>query len=134
MRMQQAVTSIFILLLFFSLAAGLNAVKADSQFQLVLTGMLRIELPMNRTYTTGFLLLNVSFGSLVGANINHSLTYSLDGKFMGAMPIEFHDPHRLTFQGFFTATGLKQNQYTGTRFTIFGPMVFSIRRLLEWIM
>ena len=104
MRMQQAVTSIFILLLFFSLAAGLNAVKADSQFQLVLTGMLRIESPMNRTYTTGFLLLNVSFGSLVGANINHSLTYRLDGKFMGAMPIEFHDPHRLTFQGFFTAT------------------------------
>ena len=104
MRVQQAVTSIFIFLLLFSLAAGLTSVKgADSQFP-PLTGMLRVESPINRTYTTKFLLLNVSFGSLVGANINHSLTYSLDGRFMGAMPIEYHDPHRLTFQGFFTAT------------------------------
>jgi hypothetical protein len=103
MRLRQTITSIFILALFFSLAAGLNAVKADSQFP-PFTGILHVESPINRTYTTGFLILNVSFSSLLGANINHSLTYSLDGRFMGAMPIKFHDPQRLTFQGFFTAT------------------------------
>jgi hypothetical protein len=103
MKLQQVSASIFILSLFSSLAAGLTTVKADSQFPFPI-GMLHIESPINRTYTTGFLQLNVSFSGLCFDSIKHSLTYSLDGNYMGTLPIEPHYPDWLSVQAGFTAS------------------------------
>jgi len=97
-------TLIFILALLLSLAAGLTAVKADSTSDFSFASGFRINSPINRTYTSRSLILNASFGSLVGSIINHSLSYSLDGKYMGAIPIVAHYPDYLSFQGFFTGT------------------------------
>ena len=104
MNRKQALTVIFIFAFLFSFAAGFSIVKADSASDFSFASGFRIDSPINRTYTSRSLILNASFGSLVGANINHSLTYSLDGTYMGNIPIVGHYPNWLSFQGFFTGT------------------------------
>jgi hypothetical protein len=96
-------TLIFISILLFSSAAGLTTVKADSIFP-VLISPVHIDSPINRTYTSDSLTLNVSFSGFCFSSIQHSLTYSLDEKDMGAMQIVPHYPDYLSVQAGFTAS------------------------------
>lgn len=100
----KTVSAIFFLsVLLFSFAAGLGYAKAESTFP-VLISPVHIESPINRTYTSNFLILNVSFGGLCFNSIQHSLTYSLDGKVVCALPIVPHYPDYLSVQAGFTAS------------------------------
>ena len=103
MSNRYTLAAIFGFALLFSFAAGLGFAKAESIFP-VLMSPVHIESPINRTYTSGFLRLNVSFGGLCFNVIQHSLTYSLDGRAMGAMPIVPHYPDYLSVQAGFTAS------------------------------
>jgi hypothetical protein len=100
---RQGLVAILSFALLFSFAAGLGFAKADSIFP-VLISPVHIDSPINRTYTSDFLMLNVSFSGFCFSSIQHSLTYSLDGKAMGAMPIVPHYPDYLSVQAGFTAS------------------------------
>jgi hypothetical protein len=100
---KQTLAAIFGFALLFSFAAGLSFAKADSIFP-VLISPVHIESPINRTYTSDSLMLNVSFSGFCFSSIQHSLTYSLDGKNMGAMPIVPHYPDYLSVQAGFAAS------------------------------
>ena len=96
--------SFFLSVILFSLLAGLLVVEASSEPSFPFSNGILISSPSNRTYTSRVLILNVSFGGLVGATINHSLTYSLDGIYSGPIPLTPHYPEKLSFQGSFTGT------------------------------
>lgn len=103
MNRKQALTIILTFALLLPFTTGLTAVKADSSFPIVISPV-HIESPINRTYTSGLLTLNVSFGGFCFNIIKHSLTYSLDGNDMCALPIVPHYPDYLSVQAGFTAS------------------------------
>jgi hypothetical protein len=96
-------TIILTFALSLTFAGGLTVVKADSTFPILISPV-HIETPTNRTYTSGVLTLNASFGGFCFDIIKHSLTYSLDGNDMGAMPIVPNYTDYLSVQAGFTAS------------------------------
>jgi len=102
--MKTVLTALFISVLLVSLAAGIHIVKADSNDYISFSGGLTIFSPINETYNSNFLTLNLTFGC--GAGIQCSLNYSLDGKYEGPIPLVFNNS--TGFQLIYLATGLVQ--------------------------
>ena len=103
MKKRQTLAAILCFAFVFSSFTQFPQVKAGST-TFSFTSAFRINSPTNRTYTSEHLALDVSFDSLLGKNINHFLTYSLDGKDMGSLAIVPHYPDHLSFVGYFTAS------------------------------
>ena len=102
--MKTVLTALFISVLLVSLAAGIHIVKADSNDYISFSSGVTIFSPINETYNSNFLTLNLTFGC--GAGIQCSLNYSLDGKYEGPIPLVFNNSagfHMIT-----PATGLVQ--------------------------
>lgn len=74
---------IFALVLLFSFAAGVHLVKADSSNS-VSYSVIGILSPVNQTYDSRFLTLNVTFTCAMG--IQYVVYYRMDGKYIGAIP------------------------------------------------
>lgn len=117
MNRKKALVVISVLALVFCLAPECRIEVVDSA-GLPIGSALHILSPINKTYTSSSLVLNVSFSSLVARNIDHGLAYSLDGRSMGNLSIVPHYPDHLSFQGYFTATvnltGLSKGLHTIT--------------------
>lgn len=70
------------------LVINLNAVKADSNEPITFSSGLTLYSPVNKTYTSDLLLLNLTFGS--GAGLQRTLNYSIDGKYQGPISLTFN--------------------------------------------
>jgi hypothetical protein len=84
---------LFVLVLFASLAANNQLVKADSADFIRFSSGVTIFSPLNRTYNSKFLTLN--FTIACGWGIQYSLNYSVDGKYEGPMPYVIKNPEEL---------------------------------------
>jgi hypothetical protein len=78
-------TLIFTIALTVSLVINLNPVKADSNEPITFSSGLTLCSPINKTYTSNLLLLNLTFGS--GAGLQTTLNYSIDGKYKGPISL-----------------------------------------------
>ncbi len=89
------IKSITILLLVFSsiLVAGAHVVEADSTDYIRFSSGAKIFSPLNRTYNSRFLTLNLTFGA--GLGIKCSLNYSIDRKYEGPIPLVRKNPTEL---------------------------------------
>jgi len=95
-----AIVSVFILLI--PLGVSSQTIKADSNEPVVLGGGVTVYSPVNTTYSTSCLNLNVTFNA--GAGVRDSLNYSIDGKYGGPITLAFNDT--LGFHMFSLETGL----------------------------
>ena len=91
---EQRTTFILLLILCCWLSIGnLKTVKADSTNYISFASCGTIFSPLNRTYNSRFLTLNLSFG--VGLGVDCSLNFSLDGKYEGPIPLGAKNPTEL---------------------------------------
>jgi hypothetical protein len=63
--------------LMVSLAINLNVVKADSNEPIAFSSGLTLYSPINKSYTSNLLTLNLTYGA--GAGLQRTLNYSIDG-------------------------------------------------------
>lgn len=81
--------SLFVLALLVSFPIGTRVVKADSgnpiQFYIF-----TVYSPLNRTYSSRFLSLNLSFSA--GMGVQYTLQYYIDGKYVGDAPFSVKNP------------------------------------------
>lgn len=80
-------TSFLVLIFLMQPITQVPIAKADSNQPLTFSSGLTIYSPLNKTYSSNLLLLNLTFGS--GAGLQTSLNYSIDG--------EYQEPITLTF-------------------------------------
>jgi hypothetical protein len=64
--MKTVLTALFISVLLVSLAAGIHIVKADSNDYISFSSGVTIFSPINETYNSNFLTLNLTFGCGAG--------------------------------------------------------------------
>jgi hypothetical protein len=83
---------ILVILLVFSssLVTGANVVNADSNDSIHFDAF-TVYSPLNRTYTTQSLTLNLTFA--VGMGIKYSLSYNIDGEYVGSIPFTVDNPN-----------------------------------------
>jgi hypothetical protein len=74
--------------LLISIGVSFRGVKADSNNPLVFSGGVTIYSPVNTTYHTNFLTLNLTCGC--GAGLHFSLNYDIDGKYQGPITLTFN--------------------------------------------
>jgi hypothetical protein len=79
---------IFSIALMVSLVINMNVVRADSTEPLTFSSGLTLYSPVNKTYTSNLLQLNLTFGS--GAGLQTTLNYCIDGKYQGPIPLTFN--------------------------------------------
>jgi hypothetical protein len=85
------VSVVTVLLIFSSiLVASTHIVEADSADSIRFSSGAVIFSPLNRTYNSRFLTLNLTFG--VGLGVECSLNYSIDGKYEGPIPLVAKNP------------------------------------------
>jgi hypothetical protein len=77
-------------LLFVSLAVDTHFVKAESNDYIQFSAF-RLFSPLNRTYNSRFLTLNLTFGAAIG--IKYSLYYKIDGKYECPIPFVIDNPN-----------------------------------------
>ena len=77
-------------MLLVSLAVGTHVVKAESNDYIQFSAF-RLFSPLNRTYNSRFLTLNLTFGAAIG--IKYSLYYKIDGKYEGPIPFVIDNPN-----------------------------------------
>ena len=102
MNLKTALVALIISMLLASLAMGVNVVKADSNDFMSYPGGVTIYSPVNTTYNSNFLTLNVSLGE----GVRCSLNYSIDGNYGGPIPLTFGNT--TGFQLISLASGLVQ--------------------------
>ncbi|MGD0204595.1 MAG: hypothetical protein ABSC20_11930 [Candidatus Bathyarchaeia archaeon] len=90
MNLKTALVALVISVLLVSLAMGVHVVKADSNNSVSFSGGVTILSPVNTTYDSNFLTLNVNFGW--GEGLQCSLNYSIDGNYGGPIPLVLNDP------------------------------------------
>lgn len=95
-----AIVSVSILLI--PLGVSIQTIKADSNAPVVLGGGVTVYSPVNTTYSTGCLNLNLTFNA--GAGVRDSLSYGIDGQYGGPITLAFNDTHG--FHMFSLETGL----------------------------
>jgi hypothetical protein len=93
MKRNTTLTLIFTIALLVSLSINLNSVKADSNEPISFSSGVTIFSPVNTTYYSRFLVLNLTYG--VGLGVNCSMIYSIDGKYGGSVPLVFQNPTEL---------------------------------------
>jgi hypothetical protein len=95
---------LFAFALFAPQVAGTHIVSADSNEGIRFSSGVYLISPINKTYNSNFLTLNLTFGW--GLGIQCSLNYSIDGKYEGPIPLVFNNPTELHVVNL--ATGLVQ--------------------------
>jgi len=86
---------LLVLLLFLTLVLvifpQIETVKADSTDYIRFSSGVTIYSPLNTTYNSGFLNLNLTFDQ--GAGLHSSLNYSIDGNYKGSIPLVAEDTY-----------------------------------------
>ncbi len=90
MNLKMVLTILVVSLLLVSLGVGFQAVKADSADSIVFSGGVTLLSPVNTTYESNFLTLNVSFEW--GEGLQCSLNYTIDGNYGGPVPLTLENP------------------------------------------
>ncbi len=90
MNLKTALVALVIPLLLVSPAMGVHVVKADSTDSVSFSGGVTLLSPVNTTYNSNFLTLNVNFGW--GEGLQCSLNYSIDGNYGGPIPLVLNNP------------------------------------------
>ena len=85
MNPKTALALLAIPLLLASLLMGVHMVKADSNGAMLFAGGVTVYSPVNATYDSNFLTLNLTCGC--GAGLQFSLNYTIDGAYEGAIPL-----------------------------------------------
>jgi hypothetical protein len=103
---KKALLPFLILMLIIPAPLTLVEVKADSNNLMVLPGLVTLYSPVNTTYYSNFLSLNLSYGW--GAGMQCKLNYSIDGQFGGPIPLTYNDSAAPVFQMIASETGYVQ--------------------------
>lgn len=103
-KMGLALVLVSILLIPFGLS--IQTLKADSNVPIAMHGGVALYSPVNTTYFTNSLVLNLTFGW--GAGLQCSLKYNVDGKYDGSIPLAFNDTTTSGFQLIALARGSLQ--------------------------
>jgi len=74
-------------------SGNLKVVKADSTDYIRYSSGVTIFSPLHTTYNSRFLALNLTYAA--GLGIEHSLNYSIDGKYEGPIPLTSKNPTEL---------------------------------------
>jgi hypothetical protein len=102
---KETVTAILLsCILLISIEASFRDVKADSSSSIVFSGGVTMYSPVNTTYQTNFLTLNLTCDCAAGVKI--SLSYDIDGKYQGPITLTFN--LKSGFHMFALGTGLVQ--------------------------
>lgn len=89
-------TALLLCLLFLSIAAvGTHTVKADSSSPMTFAGDITLISPVNETYTSNQLTLNLN---LTCGGLPYNLTYSIDGTNEGSIPLTFSQSINFLFE------------------------------------
>lgn len=99
-----ALALLVIPLLLASLLSGVHIVKADSTGAMLFAGGVTVYSPVNATYDSNFLTLNLTCGC--GAGLQFSLNFTIDGAYEGTIPLMYNDTPG--FQLIATETGTVQ--------------------------
>ncbi|MCW4021738.1 MAG: hypothetical protein NWF02_01045 [Candidatus Bathyarchaeota archaeon] len=83
----------FVFTLFGALLSQTSKVYADSSEPITFTSRVTLYSPVNTTYSTKFLTLNLT--AQVGIAINCTITYSIDNKHQGTVPLKEVYPDEL---------------------------------------
>jgi hypothetical protein len=89
MNRNPSLTLIFTIVLLVSFSIQSNSVKADSNEHCTFASGLTLYSPLNKTYNSSLLQLNLTFESRV-ADLQGFLNYSIDGKYQGPIPLTFN--------------------------------------------
>ncbi len=85
-----ASVSLYILLLALTIAVGTQMAQADSNGDITYSSGIHLISPVNTTYTTNMLTLNLTFNQGMQCQLN----YSIDGQYCGDIPLtnatEYH--------------------------------------------
>src|SRR3990172_5195742 len=93
--MKLAWASIVVSVLLVSLAASIHIVKADSNDYISFSSGITLFSPINRTYNSQYLTLNLtlhSAGSMGSIESRMSMSYSIDGEYKGSVPLVVSNP------------------------------------------
>jgi hypothetical protein len=74
--------------LIISIGVSFHSVKADSDNSIVFSGGVTIYSPVNATYHSNFLTLNLT--CVCGSGLHISLNYDIDGKYQDPITLEFN--------------------------------------------
>ena len=85
----------FLCLLSLSLAFGVHTARADSSSPITFAGDITLISPVNETYTSNSLTLNLN---LTCGGLPYVLTYSVDGTNEGTIPLAFSQSLSFLFQ------------------------------------
>ena len=88
MNPKTALVLLVIPLLLASLLLGVHMVKANSAGAMLFAGGVTVYSPVNATYDSNFLTLNLTCGC--GAGLQISLNYTIDGAYEGAIPLVYN--------------------------------------------
>ena len=75
-------------MLMVSLSTQANSAKADSNEHITFASGLTLYSPLNKTYNSSLLQLNLTFEPRAG--LQESLNYTIDGKYQGQIPLTFN--------------------------------------------
>ena len=95
MNPKKLLTASFLCLLSFSLAVGVNIVKADSSSPMTFAGDITLISPVNETYSSNSLTLNLN---LTCGGLPYTLTYSVDGTNEGTIPLTYSQSLNFLFE------------------------------------
>jgi len=79
--------------LMISLSGSFHMVRAGIDDHLYFSSGVCLFCPLNRTYNSRFLTLNLTFGA--GMGLKHTLTYNIDGEYEGSIPLVATKPTEL---------------------------------------
>jgi hypothetical protein len=82
---------VFASLFLVSLVLDAHVVKADSNNAITFSGGVSLFSPVNRTYASPNLPLNLTLACST-SGFNFSLTYDIDGKYSGSIPLVINPP------------------------------------------
>jgi hypothetical protein len=81
--------SLFMLMLLIFLASEVHSVKAESNDSIRFSAF-HLFSPLNRTYSSNFLSINLTFGASIG--LKYLFNYDVDGKYKGSIPFVINNP------------------------------------------
>ena len=96
MNRKKVLLLFLVLMLLVPVPLSFVKVKANSNNSMMLPGEVTLYSPVNTTYYSNFLSLNLSFGW--GAGIQCKLTYDIDKQFGGLIPLTYNETANQGFQ------------------------------------
>ncbi len=106
MNGKKALLPFLVLVFLVPVPASFLVVKADSNNSMVLPGEVTLYSPVNITYPSNFLCLNLTFAW--GAGMQCKLNYNIDNQFSSPIPLTYNDSADPGFQLFALETGYVQ--------------------------